>query len=466
MKRSVYMVAIGGVGMSALANLFKEEGYHVTGSDRALYPPVSHFLGERGIDVLTPFDAGNIPSGQEIIVVGNAVTRDNPESEEARKRKAHTYSLPSALYEFFIKGKESIVVAGTHGKTTTTSMVAHVLEKGGYSPSFFVGGIPLDFNVPSRRGEGPFFVVEGDEYDSAYFDKKAKFFHYAPRYLILTGLEFDHADIYGNLGEIKEAFEGLVELVPESGLIIASADYPHLTDVLSRARCRVLSFSSKRENEDIFVGEVSIGEGSARSPLRFEGRDMTLTLSIPGIFNMVNAAAAVVLAEHLGMPVDEALAAMKTFSGVRRRQELLGVANGVTVVDDFAHHPTAVRETVAAVKKFYDPERLIAIFEPRSNTSRRNIFEDEYSHAFSESDVALLCPPHNASSLPEGERFSPERVCRAIRSMGKEAHTFESLSEVPDFLSREAREGDLFLFMSNGGMGGIQGKTLKLLKIK
>ncbi|MDH3257859.1 MAG: Mur ligase family protein [Deltaproteobacteria bacterium] len=464
MMGKVYMIAVGGVGMSALAHLFKEAGYEVDGSDRAVYPPVSDFLRKIGVFVRTPYSAQNVPRDADFVVVGNAVTSENPEVVEVARAGLKTYSLPSALSEFFMKDKISVVVAGTHGKTTTTSMMAHLLHHAGCDPSFFVGGIPLNFNVPAAVGGGEYFVVEGDEYDSAYFDKKAKFYHYMPRYLILTSIEYDHADIYPDLSTLKRAFFDLVGMVPEDGLIVACSDYGEVKNVLSSARCRVLTYSTRFREADIFLEEETSDGKEAKARATWKERSFQIASQIPGKHNLANALSTVICAVSMGIPMEKALAAAKGFLGVRRRQELLGEVGGICLVDDFAHHPTAVRETVEGSRKFYRPERLVAIFEPRSNTSRRNIFERDYAEALSRADLALICPPHNPSAVAEKERFSPGRVCALIGERGGIALAFDDLSQVPPYLAREGKEGDLLLFMSNGDFGGIQMGTYRLLE--
>lgn len=464
MKGKVYMIAVGGVGMSALAHLFKEAGYEVDGSDRAVYPPVSDFLRKIGIFVRTPYSAQNVPPDADFVVVGNAVTSDNPEVVEVARAGLKTYSLPSALSEFFMKDKISVVVAGTHGKTTTTSMMAHLLTHAGCDPSFFVGGIPLNFNVPAAAGGGKYFVVEGDEYDSAHFDKKAKFYHYMPRYLILTSIEYDHADIYPDLSTLKRAFLDLVGMVPEDGLIVACSDYGEVENVLSSARCRVLTYSTHSREADIFLEEESSDGKEAKARATWGERCFQIASKIPGKHNLANALSAVICAVSMGITMETALDAAKGYLGVRRRQELLGEVGGICLVDDFAHHPTAVRETVEGSRKFYRPERLVAIFEPRSNTSRRKIFERDYAEALSRADLALICPPHNPAAVPDEELFSPGRVGALIKELGGSALAFDDLTQVPQYLAGEGRRGDLFLFMSNGDFGGIQMGTYRLLE--
>jgi UDP-N-acetylmuramate: L-alanyl-gamma-D-glutamyl-meso-diaminopimelate ligase len=464
MKGKVYLIAVGGVGMSALAHLFKESGYEVLGSDRAVYPPVSDFLERIGVPVIAPYSADNIPPDADFVVLGNAVTARNPEAIEIGRRGLKTYSLPSAITEFFMKDRTSVVVAGTHGKTTTTSMLAHLLCETGLDPSFFVGGIPLNFNVPARAGKGKHFVIEGDEYDSAYFDKKAKFYHYRPRYLLLTSIEYDHADIYPDLSTVKDAFFDLVRMVPKEGLLIACSDYEHVRHVLGEARCRVLTYSTRLKEADVYVERIIAGDGEAKGDVSWGGRSFEIIVKIPGEHNMANAVASLVCAVEMGVSLEQARSAMMGFLGVKRRQELLGQVDGIRIVDDFAHHPTAVLETIEGGRKFYRPERLVAIFEPRSNTSRRNIFERDYAEALARADLSLICPPFNLSAIPEGERFSPQRVSALIGERGGKSLWFDELSEIPPFLFREGREGDLFLFMSNGDLGGIQKMTYRMLE--
>lgn len=464
MRGRVYMIAIGGVGMSALANLFTREGYKVSGSDRAVYPPVSDFLEEIDVPVLTPFSSENIPSGTDFVIIGNAVSKDNPEVNAVEKGEVRKYSLPSALFKFFIQGRQPVVVAGTHGKTTTSSMMAHILHHAGLDPSFFVGGIPLNFQVPSGVGRGTFFVVEGDEYDSAYFDKKAKFYHYNPRYLILTSIEYDHADIYPDLATMKDAFRDLVEMVPAEGIIVACSDYPAVLEVLTKARCRVLTYSSRSRGGDVYLERGSSGGGESKGRISWGGRSFEIVMKVPGDHNMVNGMAAAVCAVEMGVSPGKALSGLREFKGVKRRMEEVGCPGGIRVVDDFAHHPTAVKETIEGGRDFFRPLRVVAIFEPRSNTSRKKIFEKEYAKALSRADLALICPPHRADAISREERFSPERVSRLIRGMGGKSIWFDDLYRIPPFLAGEGKRGDLLLFMSNGDMGGIQKMTYRLLE--
>lgn len=464
MKGKVYMIAVGGVGMSALAHLFKEAGFEVIGSDRSVYPPVSDFLKKIGVPVRTPYSDSNIPPDTDFVVVGNAVTSSNLEAVAAVSAGLQVYSLPQALSEFFLKDRSSLVVSGTHGKTTTTALLAHLLSHAGLSPSFFVGGIPRNFGVPAAVGSGQYFVIEGDEYDSAYFDKKAKFYHYDPRCLVLTSIEYDHADIYPDLLTLKGAFSDLVHMVPPDGIIVGCSDYGEVREVLRGARCRVLTYSTHSPGADACARTIASDGRRERALVTWGERSFEIEMGIPGEHNLANALSSVMIAHHLGVPLDRALSGVRSFLGVRRRQELVGEVDSILVVDDFAHHPTAVGETIEGSRRFYRPERLVAIFEPRSNTSRRNIFEREYADALARADVSIICPPYNPSSVPEKERFSPERTCRLVGERGGNALWFDELSLIPPYLSREGKEGDLFLFMSNGDMGGITMETYRLLE--
>ncbi|RMG60208.1 MAG: UDP-N-acetylmuramate:L-alanyl-gamma-D-glutamyl-meso-diaminopimelate ligase [Deltaproteobacteria bacterium] len=464
-RKRVYMVAVGGVGMSALAGLFVQAGWEVAGSDGALYPPVSDYLRDLGIRVSTPYDGESVPRGWDLYVVGNAVTRDNPEAVRLREMGVSAESLPSALYSCFLKGKRRVVVAGTHGKTTTASMAAFALRESGRDPSHFVGGIAEDLGGPSRLGSGEFFVVEGDEYDSAYFDKRPKFFHYRPHHLLITSVEFDHADIYRDVGEVESAFRELVRHMPQEGTVVACVDFPLVREVVSGAPCRVVTISRRGDSDAVLVG-CETGRGFVKGSFLYGGREWEVSLRVPGVHNLINAFSACLVLETAGVPLEETLPSLSRFRGVARRQMLLGEAGGVIVVDDFAHHPTAVAETIRAVREFYSPRRLVAVFEPRSNTSRRRIFEKEFVRALGEADAAVVAPPYRAERIPEEERFDPSRVAGAIKMGGKEAFSFSAREEIPPFLAEYLREGDLVLFMSNGDFGGIQWETLRLLRDK
>jgi len=453
--------------MASLAGMMKEKGFRVTGSDANVYPPMSTQLAALGIPLLSPYAAGNIPGDADMVIVGNAVSRNNPECLEAVRRGLPLLSMPQAVAKFFLSGKESIVVAGTHGKTTTTSLLAWSLFALGEDPSFLVGGIPKNFPVSYRVGAGPRFIVEGDEYDTAYFDKGPKFLHYLPKIVLLTSIEFDHADIYRDLSQLKESFRKLIRLIPADGLLIACADYAEVVSVAADAGCPAVYYAANPPAVAGVPGEVwevrSVAENGEFTHFRLEGRAAAhhFALRLPGRHNAANASAAAIALLHLGYGAERVAGAIAGYAGVRRRQEELGEFGGVLVVDDFAHHPTAVRETILAVRERYAGRRVIAVFEPRSNTSRRRIFRKEFAEALSGADSVVVAGVFDAEKIPPDERLSPGEVAAAVRAGGTEAFYIPEVDRIVDHLGKTCRPGDLVLVMSNGGFGGIQEKLAR-----
>jgi len=469
--KNVHLIAACGVGMASLAGMLKEKGFRVTGSDANVYPPMSDQLSALGIVLGSPYAAENIPEDTDLVVVGNAVSRDNPEVAETARRGLPILSMPQAVADFFLGGKEPVVVAGTHGKTTVTSILSWSLFALGADPSFLVGGVPRNFPVSYRVGGGPHFVIEGDEYDTAYFDKGPKFLHYRPRIALLTSIEFDHADIYRDLSHLKESFRKLVRSVPRDGLLIASADYPDVVAVAEEAECPVWYYGVEPGRAAISghpawrvtlsseEGEFSrfhMGRGE-------EGHDFRLRL--PGRHNAGNAAAAALALFRLGYKADRVAEAFAGFQGVRRRLEEVGEAGGVLVVDDFAHHPTAVRETIRAIRARHPGRTVTAVFEPRSNTSRRKVFQKEFAEALSSADSVILAGVFGAEKFSPDDRLDPEGVVAVLRGGGRKALYIEEVDRIVEHLSATSRPGDLILIMSNGGFGGIQGKLVQALSV-
>jgi UDP-N-acetylmuramate: L-alanyl-gamma-D-glutamyl-meso-diaminopimelate ligase len=468
--RNAHLIAACGVGMASLAGMLKEKGFRVTGSDANVYPPMSTQLESLGIRLSSPYAAGNIPTDAELVVVGNAVSRENPEAEEAVRRGLPTLSMPQAVAEFFIGSRESIVVAGTHGKTTTTSLMAWSLFALGADPSFLVGGVPKNFPVSYRVGSGSHFVVEGDEYDTAYFDKGPKFLHYRPKVVLLTSIEFDHADIYRDLAHVKESFRKLSALAPPDGLLVACGDYPDVVEVAGEARCPVVYYATETgavpgglPGETWAVTVTGESGGMTGFRMTADGRPLDFRLPLPGLHNAANAAGAAIILLRLGFSPERIAGAFEGFAGVRRRQEVVGEFRGVLVLDDFAHHPTAVRETVRAVRGRYPGRRIVAVFEPRSNTSRRKVFRKEFAAALAEADEAVLAGVFGAEKIPEEERLSPEEVAADIRELGRPAAFVPGVDEIVARLASSCGPGDLVLLMSNGAFGGIQGKLAAAL---
>lgn len=461
----VHLIAICGVGMAALAGLLQERGYRVTGSDRNCYPPASDYLASRGIEVFRSYDRANLAPSVELAIIGNAVSRDNVEAQEVLARGIPFLSLPQALGEFLISDRSAIVIAGTHGKTTTASIVAWILDRAGWEPSFFIGGVPHNFGSGFRSGRGSWVVLEGDEYDSAFFDKGPKFLHYRPRVAILTSVEFDHADIYRDLEHVKEAFRAFVALIPPEGLLLACADFPLAVEIAGGAACRVVSYGV--DQGDWSARPLDCDARRSRFAAFHRGRhEAALEIALAGRHNVANALAGYALGRELGLPSATLREALASFAGVRRRQELRGEAAGVTVVDDFAHHPTAVRETVNALRSAYPGRRLWAVFEPRSQTSRRNVFAHEFARALALADRVIVAGLYEPEKIPAAERLSPEALVEAIcRERGAASAAYvERAADIPAYLGRELRPGDLVVIMSNGGFDGVQGKLLEELK--
>ncbi|MBI5574927.1 MAG: UDP-N-acetylmuramate:L-alanyl-gamma-D-glutamyl-meso-diaminopimelate ligase [Deltaproteobacteria bacterium] len=462
--KNVHLIAACGVGMASLAGMLKEKGFRVTGSDANVYPPMSTQLEALGISLFSPYAAENIPADADLVIVGNAVSRDNPECLEAVRRGIPSLSMPQALAKFFIEGKESIVVAGTHGKTTTTSIMAWSLYALGEAPSFLIGGVPRNFPVSYRVGTGPRFVVEGDEYDTAYFDKGPKFLHYLPKIVLLTSIEFDHADIYRDLPHLLESFRKLVRLIPRDGLLIACSDYPDVVEVASEASCPVVFYAGNpgvplnSPGNGWRVHDVTEEGGLTRFRLEGRGAVHEFAWKLPGRHNTANAAAVSIALFHFGYDPARVAEALAGFAGVRRRQEEVGEYGGVLVVDDFAHHPTAVKGTIQAVRARYPWRRITAVFEPRSNTSRRRVFQAEFAASLAEADSVVVAGVFGMDKIPPEERLDPEAVVEAVRTAGREAFYIQEVDGIVDRLSKTSRPGDLILIMSNGGFGGIQGK--------
>ncbi len=464
--RSVHLIAICGTAMGALAAVLKDMGLSVTGSDAGVYPPMSTFLESRGITVTEGFAEENLAYGPDLVVVGNAVRKDNPEVDALVEKGLPYCSMPQAINRFLVGKKKAIVITGTHGKTTTSSLVAWLLESAGLDPSFMIGGILANFGANYRVGAGEFVVLEGDEYDTAFFDKGAKFFHYPPHIAILTGVEFDHADIFKDLDHVCAVFGRFVSGIPEAGRLIAYDTDANIDALLANnaAACGIERYGTG-DGSHWRIGRTWAappwsGFEAMRNGQLFGHFEMKLI----GNHNRLNALSAVAAAAHLGLSAEAIAAGLKTFSGVRRRQEIRGIENGVTVIDDFAHHPTAVRETVAAVRAFYPESRLIAVFEPRTNTSMRQVFQGVYPKCFNGADRICVRKPPLLKKIPEGQRFSSEKLVTDLRAEGFDAHYFEETDSIIDFIVADAEAGDIVLVMSNGGFDNIHERLLVALR--
>ena len=451
----VHLIAACGVGMSALATLLREAGHDVSGSDEQAYPPASMVLREIGVTLSTGWEPRRL-AGADLVICGNAVTRANPEAAAAREGGLRTMSFPQALEELFLAGRCPLVVAGTHGKTTSASMLAFVLVRCGRDPGWLIGGAPRDLPSSAALGGGPWFVVEGDEYDSAYFDKEPKFLHYPPDALLLTAVEFDHADIYRDLDAVKAAFRKLIAMLRPDAPLIACGDFPHVLDVIADRAASARRFGLGEENTWRVTDLVD--DGLTHFRIREKGEPVCdVTLQVPGPINARNALGVLLVARELGISWSAGAAALRDFRGVNRRQEIVGEARGVTVIDDFAHHPTAVAGTLAALRLRYPGRRLRAVFEPRSNTSRRRVFEREFGEALARADEVVLAAVFAKANdpIPENERLSPESIVAQVAHRGIPAQTIDGVQPIRDYLVGSARSGDVIVIMSNGSFGGL-----------
>jgi UDP-N-acetylmuramate: L-alanyl-gamma-D-glutamyl-meso-diaminopimelate ligase len=456
--RSVHFVGICGTAMASAAAAMREKGFAVTGSDQNVYPPMSTFLAERKIEVMNGYAERNLGHKPDLVVVGNAISRGNPEAEFVLDHKLRYCSLPELIKEFFIRGKRSIVVAGTHGKTTTASLLAWVFEHNGLNPSYLIGGIPNNFSQGARFTDSPWFVIEGDEYDTAFFDKRSKFVHYLPEIGVVNNLEFDHADIFENLDAIKKSFSHFIRLIPRNGLLLGNGDDPNLSSLLNVTHCPVKRFGLGEGNA---VGAFNIRYGPTAT--EFEIPSFKFHLNMVGELNVRNAMAVIACAKHCGLKNHQIQSAFDTFKGIKRRMEVRGIAGGVTVVDDFGHHPTAIRETLKALRLKYPREKIWAVFEPRSNTTRRNVFQKELVAAFADADAVVVAEVARLEQLAADERLDPQKLMQDLKTSGKNAAYLPDVDSIVAHVSKNVQGGDIVCVFSNGGFGGIHGKLLERL---
>ena len=460
----IHLIAICGVGMASLAGLLQSLGYRVTGSDQSVYPPMSTYLQGIGIPILSGYREEHLSPRPALVVIGNAVSRNNPEADAVLRQAIPYISFPQALGRFLIRSRTSLVVAGTHGKTTTSALAAWVLTQAGLDPGFFIGGVPLNFGSGWNPGSGDYVVLEGDEYDSAFFDKGPKFLHYRPHQVILTSVEFDHADIYRDLDHLKDAFLRLIELIPSSGCLLVCNDYAAVREVVEGARCRLVNYGGET-SADWTAKTIEMREGRSLFEPFYRGRsDGIVEVGLIGRHNVQNALGVYAMGRELGIERDTLRDGLATFAGIKRRQEIKGNIHGVLVMDDFAHHPTAVKETLSAVREAYPGRRLWAIFEPRSNTSRRNIFEREFAQTLALADRVVVAGLHQPEKVPELERLSVERVVQAINGVGqRRAVVIEKAEAIASYVGENAAPNDIVVVMSNGGFDGVQDKILQAL---
>jgi UDP-N-acetylmuramate: L-alanyl-gamma-D-glutamyl-meso-diaminopimelate ligase len=461
--KHIHLIGICGTAMASLAGLLQQQGHRITGSDAAAYPPMSDQLREMGIPVAEPYAEANLDPRPDLVVVGNALSRGNPEVERILDQRIPFTSMAAILHEEFLAGRESLVVAGTHGKTTTTSMLAWIYETASYSdpeksPSFLIGGVAENFGTSFQLRPTHTFLIEGDEYDTAFFDKGPKFLHYFPDGLILTHVEFDHADIYADLEQVKTAFKRLVNLVPHRGVIIAYDASVNVSECVSHAFCRVERYGFTPE-ADWRIVNFRHEAGKSLWDIHHNGAHWAaVEMSLAGEHNALNATAAAALAANHGVTVTAIQAALASFHSVKRRLEVRAVIDGVTIIDDFAHHPTAIRETLRALRQAYPQSKLWAILEPRSNTLRRNVFQQELVESLRLADAVVMDAVYQQQRIPEDERLHPEQVIAALNATGTPAELCANVPAIVDTLDRQLEPGDVVAILSNGGFDGIYEK--------
>ncbi len=469
--KHIHLIGICGTAMASLAGMLKQRGFHVTGSDAAAYPPMSDFLRELDIPVAQPFDAKNLEPRPDLVVVGNAMSRGNVELEHVLDQRIPFCSLPQLLHDEFLRDKEVLVVAGTHGKTTTTSMLSWIFHSAGLDPSFLIGGIAENFGSSFHLGNGKHFILEGDEYDTAFFDKGPKFLHYFPDAIILTSVEFDHADIYKDLDAVETAFKRLVNLIPRRGCIVAfdgavgdSTESPSLERCIAKAFCPVERYGTgQRANWK--VTDLRLDPGLTAWTVLHNGEHFAdFEFPLAGEYNVWNATAAAALASNCGISREAIEGALKTFKSVKRRLEVKAQVNGVIIIDDFAHHPTAIAGTLKALRARYPGARLWAILEPRSNTLRRRVLQSDLARSLAQADEVIVANVFRSEAVPENERLELPALAAEIKQNGRPARLLADADAIVQTIAPELRSGDVVAILSNGGFGGIYEKLPARLK--
>jgi UDP-N-acetylmuramate: L-alanyl-gamma-D-glutamyl-meso-diaminopimelate ligase len=470
-RKHIHLTGICGTAMASLAGLLQLEGHRISGSDKAAYPPMSDLLHALGIPILEPYSESNLDPPPDLVVIGNALSRGNPEVERVLDERMPFTSMAALVREEFLKGRESLVVAGTHGKTTTTSMLSWIYqaashENASLEPSFLIGGVAENFGSSFQlRPTGP-FIIEGDEYDTAFFDKGPKFLHYFPDALILTHVEFDHADIYADLEAVKVAFKRLVNLVPRRGLLVAFDGSPNVDECISKAFCRVERYGFKAES-DWQIRNLRHADGKTVWEVWRHGELWTeLAMQLAGEHNALNATAAAALASGQGIRKEAIRAAMTSFKSVKRRLEVRDVIRGISIIDDFAHHPTAIRETLRALRSVYPEARIWAVLEPRSNTLRRKILENELIESLRLADRVMMAGVYQQQRIPDAERLHPEDVVDALNAAGTPAELHPDANEIVETLAPQLRSGDVVAILSNGGFDDIYEKLPARLRVR
>jgi UDP-N-acetylmuramate: L-alanyl-gamma-D-glutamyl-meso-diaminopimelate ligase len=470
-KKHYHLIGVCGTAMGSLAGMLKAQGHRVTGSDKAFYPPMGEELKRLGIETFEGFDAAHLEPAPNLVIVGNATSRGNAEIEYALDHKLRCASMPEAIRENFIRGRHSTVVAGTHGKTTTTSLLAWVMERGGLDPSFLVGGVVENFGASFKVTDSNYFVIEGDEYDTAYWDKGPKFLHYLPELVILNNVEYDHADIYPSLDAVMKSFRLLLNLIPSKGRLVAGWDSPVLREIVSKpiapqgVWCPIERFGIEHPDVRWTAREIDFLPDETRFKVICEGREFgSFRTPLAGMFNVRNCLGAIAAAEVLGIERAAVADALATFKSVKRRMQVRGEADGITVIDDFAHHPTAIRETLRAIKQRYRDRRIVAIFEPRSWTTRKKIFQKDYPIAFAPAEYVVIAPIFESFRLASEEQLSVDEVIADLNAQGKQAFSIEGADAIVTHVAPELRAGDVVVVMSNGGFGGIHQKLLEAIE--
>ncbi|WP_245994204.1 UDP-N-acetylmuramate--L-alanine ligase [Desulfosoma caldarium] len=466
-RTRLYFMGICGIAMGTLAAMLKDSGYEVLGSDTQVYPPMSTFLAEKGIPVLSGWNPQNLEQAKpQVAIVGNVIRRDNPEAQRAKELGLPLWSMPQALDHFFFPGRKNLVVCGTHGKTTTAGLLGWILEQADLDPTVFVGGFVRTWRRSYRIGEGPFMVLEGDEYDTAFFDKHAKFLRYKPWLAVVTGIEFDHADIYRDLEHVMDAFRALSRLIPADGYLVIHGDDPRCAELAALCPGTVITYGTSSRCQWRLV-DCATQNGAvvftARSP---DGAPHRVTSPLPGRHNALNTIAAMAVCRLLNVPTETLLKAVDRFGGMKRRQEVIYQSNEIVVLDDFAHHPTAVKETIQAVKAFYPHRRLLALFEPRTNSSRRRFFQHEYANAFHGASWVGIKEPKGFHSIAVEERLDTEQLVKDIQERSAPAHLFVEGKPVLPSLLEHIEPKDVVLLMSNGSMDGLPMELCQALQAR
>ncbi len=473
----VHLMGVCGTAMASLAGLLQDRGYKVTGSDSNPYPPMSTQLEKLGILILKGYKASNLNPRPQFVIVGNVISANNEEAIELMRLEIPYTSLPKAMGEFIIENRESVVVSGTHGKTTTTSLMAWVAEQQGVKPGFLIGGIPKNFTQSFQNPEGNYFIIEGDEYDTAFFDKVPKFVHYRPKHVIFTSCEFDHADIYADLAAVKKSFSTLMHLIPSNGTLVFCAEEENVVELAAQSsvgnkisygiekgdyRARILSMTESGTRFEL----IKSGQAKSQTAATASKSGDVIEMNLGSRYNVLNTLAAIAMSDALGFSFAITKAALSTFEGVKRRQEVLGEPGGVLVIEDFAHHPTAVRETVRGIQAKYSGRKFFSVFEPRSATSRRKVFQQEYVEAFTGAHDVLIARAFDQSKIQETDRFSSDELVADLKARGTAACAFDNADEIVQELVLRSRRGDGVLIMSNGGFDGIYQKLITALEAR